>query len=577
MIIKKVRGKNFLAIGNAFLEFDVTKYDRSLIFGKNGNGKSQIANMIVFTLFDKMIKNITKSQIINSINGKATLCEIEIDSNGKSYLIRRGIKPNIFEIFEDGIALDQTVVKDFQGFLEKNILRTTYKTFLQTSILSIENYKPFMSLSKGDRRTFVEDILDIKVFSFMNQIVKSKFSKNKEELKILDIDIANHINTARLQKSHIDRLTELHDIGIDSIQKKIDSFNSRKVILSESIEKTDEINQELLIKQTRLLKLSIEYQKICREIDRLSNLVLTLTNEVKEIHSTENCSQCNQPYPVAHKNESIDSKLALIDKYTKNSSKLVLYLEKYSEINSLDTLIEEINTNKKTLIELRSELRLINSSISQMKKELLEFGNSDELVSLNKELQTSVITVTELKNKKSTLNTDQEYNQTMLELFSDSGVKAKIVDQYVPIINDLVNSYLEKLDFFISFNLDSEFNEIIKSRHRDTFSYASFSAGEKQRIDLALLFAFRQLAKIRNSFDCNLLFLDEICDSSIDTSGIDNLIKIFESDDLKRSNIVIISHRNKEVFEDRFSGAYEIYKEQGFSQILDMSENKGEN
>lgn len=575
MIIKKVRGKNFLSIGNAFLEFDITKYDRSLIFGKNGNGKSQIANMIVFTLFDKMIKNITKSQIINSINGKGTLCEIEITCNGKEYLIRRGIKPNIFEIYEDSVALDQTVVKDFQGFLEKNILRTTYKTFLQTSILSIENYKPFMSLSKGDRRTFVEDILDIKVFSFMNQIVKSKFSKNKEELKLIDIDIVNVINTAKLQKSHIDRLQSLHELGIDSIKKKISDLDTRKVRLKESISTLENTNQELQNNQTRLLKLSVEHQKICREIDRLTNLVFVLTTELKEIHSTDNCSQCNQPYPVAHKNESIDSKLALIDKYTKNSSKLTLHIEKYSEISELDKVTQDINLNLKSLIELKSELRLIDSSIAPLNRELSEFGNTDELVILNTELQKNVSIAVELKNKKSAINTDQEYNQSMLELFSDSGVKAKIVDQYIPIINNLVNSYLEKLDFFISFNLDSEFNEIIKSRHRDAFSYASFSAGEKQRIDLALLFTFRQLAKIRNSFDCNLLFLDEICDSSIDTNGIDNLIKIFESPDLKRSNIVIISHRNKEVFEDRFSGAYEIYKEQGFSQILDMS-TKGE-
>lgn len=571
MIIKTVRGKNFLSIGNAFLEFDVTKYDRSLIFGKNGNGKSQIANMIVFTLFDKMIKNITKSQIINSINGKGTLCEIELTCNGKEYLIRRGIKPNIFEIYEDGTPLDQTVVKDFQGFLEKNILRTTYKTFLQTSILSIENYRPFMSLSKGDRRTFVEDILDIKVFSFMNQIVKSKFSKNKEELKLLDIDTVNVINTAKLQKSHIDRLQNLHEIGVDSIQKKITEFSNRKSVVKELIDKAESENQDLQTKQTRLLKLSIEHQKICREIDRLTNLVNTLTFELTEIHSKDTCTQCNQPYPVEHKNESIDSKLALIDKHTKNCNKLKQHLEKYSEIDELDNLTQEINQRTKFLIELRSELRLIESSIAPLNRELSEFGNTDELILLNTELQKNVSIAVELKNKKSAINTDQEYNQSMLELFSDSGVKAKIVDQYIPIINNLVNSYLEKLDFFISFNLDSEFNEIIKSRHRDAFSYASFSAGEKQRIDLALLFTFRQLAKIRNSFDCNLLFLDEICDSSIDTNGIDNLIKIFESPDLKHSNIVIISHRNKEVFEDRFSGAYEIYKEQGFSQILDIS------
>lgn len=572
MIIKRVRGKNFLSIGNAFLEFDLQTYSKTVISGKNGCGKSTISNLITFALFDKVIKNISKPQIVNSINGKGTVVEIEINANNKEYLIRRCIKPNSFEIEENGKLIDQTNVGDFQDYLEKNILKTNYKTFIQTTILSIENYKPFMTLSKGDRRNFVEDILDIKVFSFMNQIVKSKIARNKEELKLIDIQSKNTLNTAKLQKAHIERLEELHTAGVDNINAKI---NSLKLEIADINNKTNtalEANELFIKEQTTLNKRTIEHQKILKEIDKLETDINQSKKDLNSFHSNTTCPTCNQDMPEDKICLVTDPLIKHIESMTARKDKFVLVLQNYKDIASMIAVVNANITKNNNIISANNTTHIrLNKDISALQQEIFEMTGFDEIQNLKSDLRDTAKEAIKLKEKQSELGTEQDYNSAMLELFKDSGVKSKIIEQYIPIINQLVNGYLEKLDFFVSFNLDSEFNEIIKSRHRDDFSYSSFSAGEQQRIDIALLFTFRQLAKMRNSVDCNLMFLDEILDSSLDMAGIDNLLNIFSSDDLKNSNIIVVSHRNKELFEDRFDGSYEVYKESGFSQIRDVT------
>lgn len=572
MIIKRVRGKNFLSIGNAFLEFDLQAYSRSVVAGRNGCGKSSVANLITFALFDKVIKNISKPQIVNSINGKGTVVEIEISANGKEYLIRRGIKPNLFEIEENGIQLDQTNMGDFQEYLEKTILKTNYKTFLQTTILSIENYKPFMTLSKSDRRNFVEDILDIKVFSYMNQIVKGKIARNKEELKIIDVKSKSVLNTAKLQKTHIDRLEQLHSAGIDTVNAKITSLKLEIIDIGVKTDAAREANDLLIAEQTILNKRSIEHQKILKEIDKTETEISKIAADLNSFHSNTTCPTCSQDLP--------KEKICLItDPLIKQNTllvlkkdKLVAALETYKDIATKLSLVNAGITKNNTIISTNNTTHVrLNRDISTLQQEIFEMTGLDEIQSLKSELRDTAKEAIKLKETQAQLGTEQDYNMAMLELFKDSGVKSKIIDQYIPIINQLVNGYLEKLDFFVSFNLDSEFNEIIKSRHRDDFSYSSFSAGEQTRIDVALLFTFRQLAKMRNAFICNLLFLDEVMDLSLDVAGIDNLLNVIESDDLKNSNIVVVSHRNKEIFEDRFEGSYEVYKESGFSQIRDVT------
>jgi DNA repair exonuclease SbcCD ATPase subunit len=572
MIIKKVRGKNFLSIGNAFLEFDLQTYSKAVISGKNGCGKSTISNLITFGLFDKVIKNISKPQIVNSINCKGTIVEIEITANSNDYLIRRGIKPNLFEIEENGTLIDQTNMGDFQDYLEKNILKTNYKTFIQTTILSIENYKPFMTLSKSERRNFVEDILDIKVFSYMNQIVKGNIARNKEELKIIEVHSKNSLNTAKLQKAHIERLEELHTAGMDNINAKIKSLTYELDILTNNTEAAQQGNETLIQEQSSLNKKTVEHQKIIKEIDKVSTDINWYNEDLIKFHSNTNCPTCNQTLPLDNICLITDPINKQIEILSIRKSKLLIALDLYEDIGSKVTLVNAsilknnniISTNNSTHSRLRKD-------ISSLQQEIFEMTGFDEIQNLKAELRFTAKEAIGLKTKQTELNIEQDYNSAMLELFKDSGVKSKIIEQYIPIINQLVNGYLEKLDFFVSFNLDSEFNEIIKSRHRDDFSYSSFSAGEQQRIDIALLFTFRQLAKMRNSVDCNLMFLDEILDSSLDMAGIDNLLNIFSSDDLKNSNIIVVSHRNKELFEDRFDGSYEVYKESGFSQIRDVT------
>lgn len=572
MIIKRVRGKNFLSIGNAFLEFDLQAYSRSVVAGKNGVGKSAVSNLITFALFDKVIKNISKQQIVNSINGKGTVVEIEISVNGKEYLIRRGIKPNIFEIEENGIQLDQTNMGDFQEYLEKTILKTNYKTFLQTTILSIENYKPFMTLSKSDRRNFVEDILDIKVFSYMNQIVKGKIARNKEELKIIDVKSKSVLNTAKLQKTHIDRLEQLHSAGIDTVNAKIASLKLEIIDIGVKTDAAREANDLLIAEQTILNKRSIEHQKILKEIDKTETEISKIAADLNSFHSNTTCPTCIQDLPKEKICLITDPLIKQNALFVLKKDKLVTALETYKDIATKLSLVNAVITRNNTIISTNNTTHVrLNRDISTLQQEIFEMTGLDEIQSLKSELRDTAKEAIKLKETQAQLGTEQDYNMAMLELFKDSGVKSKIIDQYIPIINQLVNGYLEKLDFFVSFNLDSEFNEIIKSRHRDDFSYSSFSAGEQTRIDVALLFTFRQLAKMRNAFICNLLFLDETLDLSLDIAGIDNLLNVIESDDLKNSNIIIVSHRNKEIFEDRFEGSYEVYKESGFSQIRDVS------
>lgn len=572
MIIKRVRGKNFLSIGNAFLEFDLQTYPLAVVGGKNGSGKSTIGNLITFALFDKLIKNISKTQIVNSVNGKGAVVEIEIATGGKEYLIRRGVKPNIFEIFEDQKKLDQTNMGDFQEYLEKNILKTNFKTFLQTTILSIENYKPFMTLSKSDRRSFVEDILDIKIFSYMNQIVKGKLSRNREELRLIDVRCKSALNTAKLQKAHISRLEELHSAGVDAVGAKITNLDTELAQLETVTTELQNNNNKLIKRQAELNKQNTEQQLLLTAIEKFNLQLQQIKSDLTQLHSNTQCPTCTQQ--IAAANICLLSEPLNLKAETINSKKqqLLGQLESYSSVLvEISTVNSEIAKNNQTISTNNSTSGRLIKNKKTLQDEIAEMSGFDEIQTLKLELRATAMEAIGLKEKQTNLNTDQDYNAAMLELFKDGGVKSKIIEQYIPIINQLVNGYLEKLDFFVSFNLDSEFNEIIKSRHRDDFSYASFSAGEQQRIDIALLFTFRQLAKMRNSANCNLLFLDEILDSSLDAAGIDNLLNIFSADELKNSNIIVVSHRNKELFEDRFDGTYEVYRESGFSQIRDAT------
>ena len=572
MIIQKVRGKNFLSIGNAFLEFDIQKYSRTVLEGKNGSAKSTAASMITFGLFGQAIKNITKPQIINSVNGKHCLVEIEFIANGNQYLIRRGIKPNIFEIIENGKPLDQTLANDFQDYLEKNILKTNFKTFLQTSILSVENYKPFMTLRTHERRAFIEEILDIKVFTFMNQILKSKIGKNKEELRLLDVQLKSAFTKAKMQKQHIEQIEQIKSSNTEQIQVKIANLTAER----NSLEQKNVEIKKLLITYTKtsveLNKKSREHQLILTKLDQLEKIIGDAIVKMDSVSDEALCPVCNSEIHESIKCGIVDPLKKLVDETNETKRTLFAKLEQYStvadeiiEINSnINSANNEVSTNNTVISKLNIDIDALGDEISSIAK-------TEELADMKAELKQTATEALNFKQKQADISTEQQYNEMMIELFKDSGIKSKIVDQYIPIINNLINVYLEKLDFFVSFNLDAEFNEIIKSRHRDDFTYGSFSAGERTKIDIAMLFTFRQLSKIRNSFDCNLLFIDEILEF-LDESGTTNFLSMIdELDEFKNSNIFVISHKLKEQLVEVFDGHLLMHKESGFSLVVDLS------
>lgn len=568
MILGKVRAKNFFSIGNAFLEVDIQAYKRAVFVGANGNGKSTIANIISFVLFGKTIKNVTKAQIVNSINGKACVAEGEFTDAGDSYLVRRGIKPNIFEIYKNGELIDQSSVVDYQTFLEEKIMKCTYRTFLQTSIISIENYQPFMSLPKAGRRDFIEDILDIKVFSVMNQLTKTKVNKIKDELRIIDVKISGYKEKITIQKAHIEKIEKMKTVELSSIDAKLSEYSQELEATNATIESVTAAKPALDATNTSLRTLKVERDELIRAIDAVKNSIKNLEKELVFFETNDDCPSCRQGISHEHVDGIREVHNTKHRELVANRDSLATKLEAYL---SLD---DDIAKYQNDLSEHNSSVSVCNATVTRLNRLIKELNeqknsvvNSVDVGEQKIEMRETAKEALKLSNRQSELNDDLNYTTVMLELFKDSGAKSKIVEQYIPVINKLVNEYLDKFEFFVSFNLDAEFNETIKSRHRDDFTYASFSAGERMRIDLALLFTFRRLAKMRNSFSSNLLLCDEIFDSSIDKDGIGLLLSIFNDAEFTDTNLMVISHANKELFEDNFDGIYEFYKRDGFTEI----------
>jgi DNA repair exonuclease SbcCD ATPase subunit len=568
MILKKVRGKNFFSIGNDFLEIDLLKHKQAVMIGKNGNGKSTIFSLITFVLFGKTIKPVTKALIINSINGKNCVGEIELSCNGKEYLIRRGIKPNIFEIYEDGDLIDQSAVLDYQAFLEENILKCSYRTFLQTTIITIENYRPFMSLPAKERRDFIEDILDIGVFSSMNVLVKAKVTKTKEELKLLDVSMKSLKEKIILQKSHIATLEDMTATGLETLNNRLSEYHKERItntrIITESaIEqaKLEARNKELRQDKKFLDELNLQLRDV-------KSKIATAEKQISFFDINTECPSCHQGIDHKHVSSIRAAHDTVYAALVQEKEYVISQLPLYADVDTkIAAYQKDLNTYNTVVGVANANISRINKSIAGVESDIVNMSESVNIQDQKMSLAEYIKDVLALRDRQTELNEEQDYNSIMLELFKDTGIKSKIVEQYLPVINLLVNQYLDKLDFFVSFNLNSEFTEIIKSRHRDDFTYSSFSAGEKIRIDIALMFTFRQLAKMRNSFSCNILCLDELFDGSVDSDGIELLLNIFDSEEFNSTNLMVISHGNKDRFEERFDGSYEFAKRDGFTII----------
>ena len=549
---KTIRWKNFLSTGNAFTEIKLDKSFSTLIVGENGSGKSTLLDAITFALFNKPFRNISKPQLVNSINKKNSLVEVEFTIGTKAYIIRRGIAPSVFEIEVDGKLVNQDAsVRDYQQYLEENILKLNYKSFTQIVVLGSASFTPFMQLPLAQRREIIEDILDISIFTKMKEVLKNKITELKEKVKSIDGELTLIKEKAKLQEQYIktlesdkqERISKIEE-EICSIQKTIESLTT---IVTANVEEKKSLS-------------SIESKK--QKVDSLKNEFIRKIKESKiELefyHNNSDCPTCKQEISHEFKVSMSEEKLDRIDELEKAQIELSVKWEEinktYEQYLEINQKIIEVNnsiiTNQTILQRFLVEKNSVQSKIGDIEKE-------------NKKLKEIAVDALDKNAVRNELKEQQEYQNIAEHLLKDSGIKTKIIRQYLPVINKLVNNYLQAMDFFVQFDLDETFKETIKSRHRDTFSYASFSEGEKQRIDLALIFTWRTIAKMKNSANTNLLLLDEVFDSSLDVNGTDYVMSLLNTIG-EDTNVFVISHKGDQLF-DKFRSQIKFEKKNNYS------------
>jgi len=566
ILFRNVKWKNLLSTGNYFTEIKLDSTSNTLIVGNNGSGKSTMLDALCFALFGKAFRNINKPNLVNSINGKDCRVEVEFDTNGKSYKIVRGIKPNLFEIYQDSVLLNQDAsVRDYQDYLEKFILKLNYKSFTQIVILGSASFTPFMQLSAADRRDIIEDLLDIQIFSSMNSIVKDKLSNNKDLISNTKHNIDVNQKIYEVKKQHDDDLKEDRTIRIKEYDAEI-SNNSQ--ILQTLHAEITEISQKIsglidsTVSQTEIEGKIKKFTKLESQIE--SNVSKFLSN-IDFFQSNGSCPTCRQEIAMEFKESEIGSlNTKVADCQTGLSELRTKMEEEQRRLNAIKEVQKEIQKLQVEMATKNTTIKEVQKYIKRLQNEVKELQNTQNTQDSTelKELEDSLSTLTEELKR---LLDEKNYYEVATTLLKDSGIKTKIIKQYLPIINKLVNKYLASLDFFVNFTLDESFKEVIKSRHRDEFSYHNFSEGEKQRIDMALMLTWRAIAKLKNSANTNLLILDEVFDSSLDTSGTEELMKILHM--LENVNLFVISHKG-DILHDKFINIIKFDKVKNFSRII---------
>jgi len=568
IVFKSIEWKNFLSTGNSANKVLLNKSSTTLIIGKNGEGKSTILDALCFALFGKPFRNINKNQLINSINGKGTLVTIEFSANGKEYKVVRGIKPNIFEIWcNDELMNQDAAAKDYQKALEQQILRLNYKTFTQVVILGSASFVPFMQLTSYQRREVIEDILDIRIFSTMNQLLKEKANETRDDIKRIEGEVATAKTQVEGQTLLIKTLTAAKSDAIESLLAKVQT-NNEQILSSEA--KVAELVAEI----TTLKSQSAKKSDVDTQIEKAKSIRSKLDAKIEHCthHSeffTENdvCPSCSQDIPDAHKQSILKDLNSKIDDNNTKIEELETVLTKLnsqlSEINEVLNVITDKNIEMSTH---NSTITLLNKQNAELQSEIEEHKsdttNVDEEKRKLKELAQNALDKIKVKT---TLQEQRNLEEVAAALLKDTGIKTAIIREYLPVMNKLINKYLQAMDAYIHFELDESFNEKVKSRFRDDFTYASFSEGEKMRIDLSILFTWRQVAKMKNSVNTNLLLLDEIFDSSLDTAGTDYFLNLMNSFG-ENSNIFVISHKGDQLF-DKFRSVIKFEKRNDFSVI----------
>ena len=563
---KSVRWKNLLSTGSAFTEILLDRNTNTLVVGENGAGKSSVLDALCFVLYGKPFRKIKKDQLINSINGRDVVVEIEFEIYNKKYKIIRGIKPTIFEIYQNDVLLDQDAAsRDYQEYLEKNILRMNMKSFTQIVILGSSSFVPFMQLPAGIRREVIEDLLDIRIFSTMSVLLKDRISGNKDDILSNKNQIQNSID-----------ILELHE---KQKQKNSEKKNELIIVSNERISELhfniNRVNEEIAIVQNEIDKLLIDIKdesKVIKRISKIesleSDLESTKTKAKKTIKFYEehdNCPTCTQTIDALIKSQKIEEKQSSLDKI---NDALILLGKELSETQNRYQKISEINKNIKDkersiVIDLSSSVLADQREITILQKQISD-TTTDKETETDVEIDEIEKRVSDLKLIKEQLLHKKELYELAGIILRDGGIKSRIIKQYIPIMNSLINKYLASMDFFVKFQLNESFEETILSRHRDDFTYDSFSEGEKMRIDLALLFTWRTIARMKNSANTNLLILDEVFDASLDANGCEEFLKLIHS--LEDANVFVISHKG-DILQDKFRSTIKFEKHKNFSRI----------
>lgn len=561
-----LRYRNFLSTGDAFTEIQLNRSRSTLIIGQNGAGKSTMLDALSFALFGKAHRNINKNQLVNSINNKSMIVEVEFEIGPSKYKIIRGVKPNKFEILKDGLLVNQdSHNKEYQKLLEQNILKLNHKSFHQIVVLGSSSFVPFMQLPAQHRREVIEDLLDINVFSKMNGILKERVSILKEKDRASRSELELIEEKLKTQRNYLKKLQQLNQ-----------TQKTEKLLEITQLE--DSINTLMLTKgtinemSTDSLKDQIDgFNKKVLEIEKYDHQFKVkqrqLTKEIQFYENNDKCPTCDQGIGEEFKSEKTQSARTKHEQFEEARREADTKIQEFNKrLVGLKTELEQIQEELNKESQIAMEIRMHQNRIKKLQEEIQNVENeTGSIEEAQQQHETYMDKKGLLTEERSRLVDDVAYNAVITELLKDTGIKTKIIKQYLPVINTLVNKYLQVLDFFVSFHLDDTFKESIKSRHRDEFSYDSFSEGEKQRIDLALLFTWRQIAKMKNSVATNLLILDETFDSSLDADGVDNLTQILETLD-EDTSVFIISHKG-ELLDGKFESKIEFVKSKNFSRI----------
>lgn len=556
IVFKTVSVKNFLSYGNYYTKWFLDKHNSTLIVGRNGHGKSVLLDAVCFGLFGKPYRNINKPQLVNSINQKACVVELELIVNSVEYKIIRGMKPNVFDVYCQGKMLDQeAAMKDMQAYLEQQILKLNFKTFCQVVILGSASYTPFMQLPAHQRREVVEDVLDIGIFSKMNGLLKDRIAGTKEELRIIDVKVDSAKKEAQAQKRIIEVIEKNKTSRISEINDELTTLQEELAVVISSLS-AQQVPDYVSAKALRE-----RYTTIVDSIDDLNATATQLQTRLTRLENLEECPTCIQGISHEHKT-------TIKNKFEEESSSIAETLEeKYPSLKEVSEKLEYVekierqyNVMKETLTQSKSDLtKSIKTKQDQIEKIKEDSGDVDAEKEKMKAIAAEALQFISRKNELSEEKQLQEVSQVLLK---DNGIKTAIIREYLPVLNKLINKYLTVFDFFVNFNLDESFNEVIKSRGRDEFSYASFSEGEKKRIDLAILLAFRQVAAMKNSAKVNLLIFDEVQDSSLDLDARAKFNDLLDS--MAGSNVFVISHTDTSP--DAYDAVIKVEKRGDFSQ-----------